>query len=96
MNVIALVAYVALTIFILIMWVRLVFDFVINVNRGWRPRGAGIVVAEVAFTITDPPIRFVRRFVRPLRVGSISLDLSWTIVMLTAIILSYVATGFRN
>jgi len=95
-NVIALVAYVALTIFILIMWVRLVFDFVINVNRGWRPRGAGIVVAEVAFTITDPPIRFVRRFVRPLRVGSISLDLSWTIVMLTAIILSYVATGFRN
>ena len=96
MNVIALVAYVALTIFILIMWVRLVFDFVINVNRGWRPRGAGMVVAEVAFTITDPPIRFVRRFVRPLRVGSISLDLSWTIVMLTAIILSYVATGFRN
>jgi len=95
-NVIALVAYVALTIFILIMWVRLVFDFVINVNRGWRPRGAGMVVAEVAFTITDPPIRFVRRFVRPLRVGSISLDLSWTIVMLTAIILSYVATGFRN
>jgi YggT family protein len=95
-QVIALVAYVALSIFILIMWVRLIFDFVVNVNRGWRPRGVAMVIAEVAFTVTDPPIRLVRRFVPPLRVGAVSLDFAWTIVMLTAIILSYVVAGFRN
>lgn len=95
MSILALIAYVALSVFILIMWVRLIFDFVVNVNRGWRPRGFALVLAEIAFTVTDPPIRFVRRFVKPLRVGSVMLDFSWTIVMLTAIILSYVVAGFR-
>jgi YggT family protein len=86
--------YAALSIFILVMWVRLILDFVVNFNRGWRPSGLGLVLAEVVFTITDPPIKFVRRFVPPVRFGGMALDFAWTIVMLVAIVLSYVAFGF--
>ena len=96
MNILVLAVYAALSIFILIMWVRLIFDFVINFNRGWRPKGFALVIAEIAFTVTDPPIKAVRRVIPPLRIGGIALDFGWTLVMLAAIILSYVVGGFLN
>jgi YggT family protein len=76
------------------MWVRLILDLVMSVNREWRPRGAAVLIAEVAFTVTDPPIKAVRRFVPPLRLGDFTLDFAWTIVLLAAIILSSVALRF--
>ena len=75
------------------MWVRLILDFVVNFNRGWRPAGFGLVLAEVVFTITDPPIKLVRRFLPPVRFGGVALDFAWTIVMLVAIVISYVISG---
>ena len=93
MSVLFWALYAALSIFILVMWVRLVIDFIVNFNRGWRPAGFGLVLAEIVFTITDPPIKFVRRFVPPLRFGGVALDFAWTIVMLVAIVLSYVVSG---
>jgi YggT family protein len=94
--IIATILYLALSLFILVMWARLVLDLIVNFSRGWRPRGPLLVVAEVVFTITDPPIKTVRRVVPPLRLGAIQLDFSWSIVLLAAIILSYVALGFMN
>ena len=95
-SIIATILYLALSLFILVMWARLVLDLIVNFSRGWRPRGPLLVVAEVVFTITDPPIKTVRRVVPPLRLGAIQLDFSWSIVLLAAIILSYVALGFMN
>ena len=94
MSVLFLVLYFAISLFIIVMWVRLVFDLIANVNRGWRPSGVALVIAEVAYTITDPPIKLVRRAVPPLRLGDVSLDLSWTVVMIGAFILSFVVTQF--
>jgi YggT family protein len=85
--------YAVLTIFILVMWVRLILDFVVNFNRGWRPSGIGLVLAEVVFSITDPPIKLVRRIVPPVRFGGVALDFAWTIVMLVAILLSYIVSA---
>jgi YggT family protein len=93
-SVIATILYIALTLFIIVMWVRLVLDLVVNFSRGWRPKGAGLVIAEAAFTVTDPPIKFVRRFVPPVRFGGVALDFSWTIVLLAAIIVSYIVVRF--
>ena len=94
MTVLFLVLYFAISLFIIVMWVRLVFDLISNVNRGWRPSGPALVIAELAYTATDPPIKLVRRAVPPLRVGEMSLDLSWTIVMIVAFILSFAVTRF--
>ena len=93
MSVLFWALYAAISIFILVMWVRLILDFVVNFNRGWRPAGFGLVLAEVVFTITDPPIKLVRRFLPPVRFGGVALDFAWTIVMLVAIVISYVISG---
>ena len=94
MSVVFWIVYSVLWVFMLIMWVRLIFDLIMNFNRGWRPTGVAVLIAEVAFTVTDPPIKAVRRVVPPLRLGDLTLDFAWTIVLLAAIILSSVAFRF--
>ena len=93
MSVLFWAIYAALGLFILVMWARLILDFVVSFNRGWRPSGFGLVLAEIVFTITDPPIKLVRRFLPPVRFGGVALDFAWTIVMLVAIVISYVISG---
>jgi YggT family protein len=61
---------------------RLIFDFIGIFARGWQPRGPLLVIAEAIFTITDPPIRAIRRFVPPIRLGSVSFDLAFLILII--------------
>ena len=39
-----------------------------------------LALAELIYSITDRPLRFVRQFVPPLRLGAVSLDLSFIVV----------------
>lgn len=59
---------------------RLIFDYVRIFSPQWRPRGVILAIAELIYTITDRPLRFVRQFVPPLRLGAVSLDLSFIVV----------------
>ena len=67
------------------MLVRLVVDWVQVFARSWTPKGPVLFVLEIVYTITDPPIRFVRRFVPPLRLGSVALDTSFLIVLVVGL-----------
>jgi len=95
-SLIATIVYVALTIFFVLMWARFILDLARTFARNWRPRGIGLVLAEAVFSITDPPIKAVRRVVPPLRVGGAALDFAWSIVMLAVVILISVTLGFVN
>jgi YggT family protein len=76
-----------LLLFLLLLFVRFVVDWVQVFARSWTPTGAVLVVLEVVYSITDPPIRFVRRFVPPLRLGSIAIDTSFIIVLIAVYLL---------
>ena len=90
MGIVGLIAAVIntlLLLYVLVLFGRMILDIIPLVNRGWRPKGAGLVFAEIVYTLTDPPLRFLRRFVRPVRMGAVSIDLSFTIVILVCFVL---------
>jgi YggT family protein len=90
----AILSFILFLFFILLM-IRLVVEWVQMFARSWRPTGPILVVLEVVYTITDPPILFVRRFVPPLRLGSVMLDTSFLIVLVAVYLLRIlVATVF--
>ena len=93
-SIVATIIVVALNIFVVIMWARFVLDLVAMLARQWRPRGFVLVLAELVYTITDPPVKAVRRIVPPLRAGGVVIDFSWSIVLIAAIILSYIVVRF--
>jgi YggT family protein len=74
--------------FIVVMFVRLVFDYVQLFAREWRPRGAVLVALETCYSITDPPLKFVHRQLPPLRVGAFSAD--WTVAWIAVIGTAYI------
>ncbi len=73
--------------YIVVLLARLIMDYIPLFNRQWRPRGAMLVIAEIVYTLTDPPIKLLRRFIPPLRVGGIAIDFAFAIVMLACFIL---------
>ncbi|HWS49723.1 MAG TPA: YggT family protein [Microbacterium sp.] len=93
-SVIAGIVHTMLLLYIFVLFARLVLDYIPLFNREWRPKGAGLVAAEVVYTITDPPIRFFRRLIPPLRLGTLSLDFGFALTMLVVLILMSIVRIF--
>ena len=87
MTVFLIVVYYVLALYLLLLVGRLIIDVLQSYSRSWTPSGPLAVVAEVVFTATDPPLRLLRRYIRPLRLGSVSIDLSYTLLFLIVIVL---------
>ena len=81
MRLVALILYYVVWLFLIVLLVRLVFDWVQTLAREWRPRGVVLIVAEAVYTITDPPLRALRRLIPPLTLGSIRLDLAFMVLV---------------
>jgi len=86
-RVLAGFAYLVVLVFFLLLLVRLVLDWVQLFARQWRPRGIALVVAEVTYSVTDPPLRALRRVIKPVSLGTIRLDLAFTVLMLAVLFL---------
>jgi YggT family protein len=76
-----------LWIYLILLFVRLVFDWVQMFARSWTPSGIALVLLEAVYTATDPPIHFFRRMFKPIRIGGIALDLSFLAVILCVYLL---------
>ncbi|HVU92274.1 MAG TPA: YggT family protein [Jatrophihabitans sp.] len=77
--------------YIVLFLARIVVDWTRQFARSWRPGGAAAVGVEIVYTVTDPPIRLLRRLVPPLQLGTVSLDLSVIILLIALIALRQVA-----
>ena len=76
-----------LLLYIFVLFGRLILEYIPIFNREWRPKGGVLVLAEAVYTITDPPIKFFRRFIPPLRIGAIAIDFAFALTMLLCFIL---------
>ena len=87
---------VILLVFIGLLWIRFIVDWVQVFARQWEPRGPLLVALEGVYSATDPPIVALRRVIPPLRIGSVALDLSFLLVMVAAwLLLNVVRTLFN-
>ena len=90
MQFVGLVIALVLQLFLILLFIRFVFDWVQVFARDWKPRGPILVLANGIYTLTDPPLKALRKVIPPLRIGSVALDLSFLLVMLTVYLLMQV------
>jgi YggT family protein len=86
-TVVGVVIEYVLWFFIAFMWVRFVTEWVQVFARSWSPSGVLLVALEGVYSVTDPPIKALRRVIPPLRIGNFALDLSMLLVFVGAYIL---------
>jgi YggT family protein len=86
--------YLIVWLYVVVLLGRIVLDWIQVFARDWRPRGVMLVIAETVYTLTDPPIRFFRRLIPPLRIGSIQLDLGFLVLFFAlSLLLIILPTG---
>ncbi|HEY5785187.1 MAG TPA: YggT family protein [Microlunatus sp.] len=66
-----------LWIFLLVLFGRMILSWIPVLVREWQPRGPMLVVAEVIYSVTDPPLRALRKVLKPVRIGNMMLDLAF-------------------
>jgi len=81
-----LVLYWILFVFWLFLTARVVVELVRAFAREWRPAGGVAVTLETIYTVTDPPVRLVRRLIPMVRIGGVGLDLSIMVLLLVVFI----------
>jgi YggT family protein len=93
-SVVATIALYVLWIFVGLMFVRLIVDWTMIFARQWRPSGVVAAVLEIAYSVTDPPLRALRRVLPPLRLGSVAIDLAFIVVFIAAYALISVVSSY--
>ena len=79
MGILKVVLTYLLSIYLLVLIGRMIIGWIQVFARSWRPSGVILVIAETLFTLTDPPLKFLRRYIPPLRIGTVSWTLaSWS------------------
>ncbi len=79
-----------LNIFILSLFARVILDYVRIFSPSWRPKGIILAIAELVYAVTDPIMRFVRRFIPSLRIGPVAIDISFILIFfVTEILISF-------
>ena len=91
MNIFRDVAFYLLSVYLVLLIVRLIFSWIQVYARDWHPTGILLVVAEGVYSATDPPLRLLRRYIPTLRLGNVALDLSFMLLFLVVYVLWQVA-----
>ncbi|MGE2688776.1 YggT family protein [Mycolicibacterium pulveris] len=82
-----------LFVFWLLLIARVVVEFIRTFSRDWHPKGATVVILELIMTVTDPPVRLLRRLIPQLTIGAVRFDLSIMVLLLLAFIGMQLAFG---
>ncbi len=88
MSLIFVILFYLLSLYTYVLIARVIVDLIQVFARDWRPRGFLLVVCEAIYTLTDPPVKMMRRIIPPLRLGSIALDLGFILVFILVQVLA--------
>ena len=87
------ILYAVLSLYLFVLIGRLVFDWIMVFSRDFRPRGAVLVLANGIYSITDPPLKALRKVIPPLRLGGVALDLGFLVLILAVSLARGLALG---
>jgi YggT family protein len=83
----------ALLVFYLLVIARLIVETTRSFARSWRPAGAAAIGLEAVYTVTDPPMKLLRRLIPPLRLGGVSFDMSVIVLLILIWILRAIVSS---
>ncbi len=95
MGVVADVVYFVLLVFLLLLIFRLIMEYVFLLARSFRPTGVVAIALEIAYSVTDPPLKALRKVLPPLRLGQVSIDLGFIVLFIVVRILMGVVGAQR-
>ena len=94
MATLGLIIYAALWLYMALLFIRMILSWVDVLSPRWKPKGPVLIVAETVYTLTDPPLRWLGRFIRPVRMGSVGFDVSYLVLVFAVWLLMRLTATF--
>ena len=82
MNIFLDVIHLLLFIVVALLWIRMVLEWVRTYARRWVPSGVPAVAIEGVYSVTDPPVKMVRRLIPPVAIGGARVDVGFMVLVL--------------
>ena len=79
--------YLLLYVFFLMLLARFVLGTVLQYGRRWQPGRGAAAALESVWSVTDPPLKALRRVIPPLRIGTVSFDLASLVLLVILFVL---------
>lgn len=73
--------------YMFILFVRMIVDWMFVLGPNWYPRGIFASIISIIYRLTDPPLRWLRRYIPPLPLGRIQLDVSFLVLWFALVVL---------
>jgi YggT family protein len=87
LSIVMQVVYLLLYVFFLTLLARFVLGAVLQYGRRWQPSRGAAAALESVWSVTDPPLKALRRVIPPLRIGTVSFDLASLVLLVILIVL---------
>ena len=87
LSILLQVLYLLLYVFLLVLLARFVLSAVLQYGRRWQPGRAAAAALESVWSVTDPPLKALRRVIPPLRIGTVSIDLASLVLLVILFVL---------
>lgn len=71
---------------------RVILDFVQIFKPDWRPQGFILLLARAVYIVTDPPLRFLAKYIPPLRIGGVALDVGFLVLYFAVQLIQFAAS----
>lgn len=73
--------------YITVLFVRMILDWVSVLAPRWYPKGVVASLINVVYQLTEPPLRWLRRYIRPIPMGPIAMDVSFIVLYAALVVL---------
>jgi YggT family protein len=87
------VLYLIVYVFLLVLLARFVLSAVLQYGRRWQPSRRASAGMESVWSVTDPPLKALRRVIPPLRIGTVSIDLASLVLLVILFVLMRFVLG---
>lgn len=73
--------------YLFVLFIRMIVDWAMILMPRWYPRGVVSSLIRVIYALTEPPLRWLRRYIPPLPMGRIQLDVSFMVLYFILIVI---------
>ncbi len=76
----------------LVLIARVILDWIRVLAPRWRPPSLLLVVFDWVYRLTDPPVRWLRKYIPPLRLGNVALDVGFMVLFIAVLLVGRVGS----
>ena len=87
LSIVLQILYILTYVFFLTLLTRFVLGAVLQYGRRWQPGRGASAALESVWSVTDPPLKALRRVIPPLRIGTVSFDLASLVLLVILFVL---------